>query len=330
MEPFSIYRIDRDEKKVQTAAFVPGQRDELPEGDVLIRVRFSSINYKDALAVTGRGPVIRRFPMVPGIDLAGEVIESETGEFRPGERVLVTGHGIGETHWGGYAGYARLPASWVLRVPDALSLRRTMAVGTAGLTAMLSIEALAESGVVAEDGDVLVTGASGGVGTFSVALLAALGYRVVASSGRPDAAGFLGQLGAEAVIGRGWGTDEAGRALGRERWSGAIDTVGGESLAAIIRTLNYGSAVAACGNAGGADLATSVYPFILRGVRLLGIDSVQCSRQRREKCWARISEILPDDQIDRLHVLEDWRQLPELAEAVLDGRMNRRIVLSID
>ncbi|WP_328592608.1 oxidoreductase [Paenibacillus cymbidii] len=266
--------------------------DALPAGDVLVRVAYSSINYKDALALTpGGGGVLRKLPMVPGIDLSGVVARSGDPRFREGDRVLATGYDLGTAHYGGFAAYCRLPADWLVPLPDGLSLREAMGIGTAGFTAALAIERLEQAGLRPDSGDVLVTGATGGVGSFAVALLAERGYTVVAMSGKPAAHPYLRQLGAARIVGRAEPAADGGakrKPLERQLWAGAVDSVGGGTLAGILAATKYGGSVAACGLAGGAELQTTVLPFILRGVNLLGIDSVYCPKAVRERLWGKL------------------------------------------
>ncbi|MFN8505058.1 MDR family oxidoreductase [Kouleothrix sp.] len=299
--------------------------DALPAGDVLVDVAFSSLNYKDGLAITGRGKVIRQFPMVPGIDFAGTVAESQHPGFQPGDAVVLTGWGVGERHWGGLAQRARVRGDWLVPLPDGLDTRAAMAIGTAGFTAMLSVLALEAHGL-APGRDLLVTGAAGGVGSVAVALLARAGHRVVASSGRADAADYLRSLGAAEVIGR---LPAEGRPLESERWGGVVDTVGGATLAAALRATAYGGSVAACGNAGGADLNTTVFPFILRGVNLLGIESVMFPAERRPAAWARLARDLPADLLERMIHDATLRDVPALAAAILDGQVRGRVVVNV-
>jgi acrylyl-CoA reductase (NADPH) len=310
--------------------------DRLPEGDVLVRIEYSAVNYKDALAVTGRGKIVRSYPMVPGIDLAGRVVESNHAEFHPGQAVLATGWGLGERVWGGYAERARLPADWLLPLPDGLDTRRAMLLGTAGLTAMLCVMAL-EQGIdpsvpETEARQVVVSGASGGVGSFAVALLARLGYRVSAVSGRSRYHDYLRGLGAEELVSRAEleGTDESPvPPLASQRWAGAVDTVGGRVLAEILARMRYRGCVAACGLAGGAELHTSVMPFILRGVRLQGIESVYCPRDLRQRAWKRLAELLPGDLLDRVGQSIPLEQVPKAAEALLAGELHGRVVVEL-
>jgi acrylyl-CoA reductase (NADPH) len=263
----------------QAARLAEVDESSLPAGDVLVAVQRSTVNYKDALAITGKAPVIRKFPMVPGIDGAGEVLESTHASFRPGDRVLVNGFGVGENHWGCLAGKARLDGNWLLPVPSAFTAAQAMAIGTAGYTAMLCVMALERHGVTPAQGEVLVTGAAGGVGSVAIALLSKLGYRVVASTGRAAEAPYLTSLGAAEVIDRAT-LSAPGKPLQKERWAGVIDSVGSQTLANACATTRYGGTVAACGLAGGMDLPATVAPFILRGVTLAGVDSVQAPMQR--------------------------------------------------
>lgn len=298
----------------------------LPAGEVLIAVEFSSLNYKDGLAITGKGPIVRRWPMVPGIDLVGVVLESADERFAPGDRVLSTGWGVGENHWGGMATRARLKADWLLLLPETLSERQAMQIGTAGLTAMLCVMALEEAGVTSAQGEVLVTGASGGVGSVAVALLANLGYSVAAVTGRAGNHDYLTALGASRVIPR----DEfAGGAkpLDKQLWAGAVDTVGSQLLAKVLSQVKYGGAVAACGLAGGADLPSSVMPFILRNIRLQGVDSVQCPLTRRAEAWQRLAELLPASFYRQACQEVDLQGVIAAAEAITQGQVTGRVLV---
>jgi len=267
-------------------------RDLLPPGNVTVDISWSGINYKDALAITGKGKIIRNFPMVPGIDFAGTVHHSEDPRFHTGQAVLLTGWGVGEQHWGGLAEQARVNGDWLVAMPEGLDSRRAMIIGTAGFTAMLCVMALEEGGVTADSGEVLVTGASGGVGSTAIALLSALGYRVVAVSGRESTHDYLRQLGASEILPRSAFSGET-RPLEKQRWAGAIDTAGDRVLASVLAQMNYNSTVAACGLAGGFSLPTTVMPFILRNVRLQGVDSVMTPAARRSEAWKRLLKILP-------------------------------------
>lgn len=302
--------------------------ESLPPGEVLIRVEYSSVNYKDALAVTGKGRVIRSFPMVPGIDLAGTVESSADARWKAGDAVIVTGWGIGETYWGGYAGKARVKADWPVARPAALDAKRSMVLGTAGLTAMMSVMALEEHGVAPGKGDVVVTGAGGGVGTIAVALLARLGYRVFAGTGRPELEPYFMKLGAAGVVSRAELT-EAKRPLASERWAGAVDTVGGEILASVLRVVARHGSVTTCGLAQSADLPTTVLPFILRGVNLLGIDSVACPPDRRITAWNRMAELLPYPIFDSISEEIPLTAVPEHCLDLLAGKVRGRLVVKI-
>jgi acrylyl-CoA reductase (NADPH) len=301
-------------------------RTALPEGDVTVRVTHSSLNYKDGLAVTGRGKVVRRFPMVAGIDLAGVVLDSSSSAFQPGDPVLATGQGIGELHFGGFAGLARVRKEWLFAIPPGLDARQAMALGTAGLTAMLCVLALEGAGIAPGEREVLVTGAAGGVGSLAVALLAARGYKVAASTGRPETHAYLRELGAQTLIDRAT-LATRGPGLGSERWAAAVDTVGGQTLATVLSQTAYRGAVAACGLAGGSDVPASVFPFILRNVALLGVDSVNTPRAVRETAWARLGRELPAARLDAIATVAPMSRLPALAEDILAGRVRGRVVI---
>jgi len=299
---------------------------DLPDGEVLVRVEASSLNYKDGLAVAGRPGVVRSYPMVPGIDLAGTVVASSDARYGMGDAVLATGWGIGERHWGGYAEYARVRADWLTRTPERFSARDAMAIGTAGLTAMLCVMALERHGLTPGAGEVLVTGASGGVGSVAVALLAARGYHVTAATRQMNEEAYLRAMGARDVIHR----DEvanAKRPLAPERWAGAVDVVGDDVLEGALVGARYGSSVAACGLAGGAQLNMTVLPFILRGVNLLGIDSVLCPAPERERAWARLAAELPDVLLRDGVQDRPLADVPDLALEILGGSVRGRTVI---
>ena len=303
---------------------------DLPEGDVTVDVAYSSLNYKDGLAVTGRAPIVRRPPLVCGIDLAGTVTDSSSPRWSPGEEVVVTGWGLSETHPGGYTGRQRVRSEWLVARPPGLTLAQTMAVGTAGLTAMLCVLALEDAGLQpGAEGPVLVTGAAGGVGSVAVAVLSRLGHRVAASTGRPELHDYLSGLGAAEIVARDELARDPGRPLDSTRWAAAVDTVGSTTLASALRQARYGAAVAACGLAGGTDLPTTVHPFILRGVRLLGVDSVMCPTPRREQAWGRLATDLDPDLLDGMTTVEPLGALPRLAEDILDGRTRGRVVIDV-
>jgi acrylyl-CoA reductase (NADPH) len=303
-------------------------RDDLMEGDVTVAVSHSSLNYKDALALTGRAPVVRRFPMIPGIDLAGIVEDSSHGAFKPGDKVLATGYGLGESHYGGYAGMARLNGEWLVALPRAFTTAQAMAIGTAGFTAMLAVMALEDAGVAPGKGPVIVTGAAGGVGSFAILLLAGLGFEVIASTGRPQEESYLKMLGASRIVPRGE-LAAPSRALGAERWAGGIDSVGSQTLAAMLSQTCYGGAVAACGLAGGMDLPASVAPFILRGVSLLGIDSVHMPKARRLAAWRRLARDLDMGKLADMTKTIPMSQLPQAADAILAGRIRGRCLVEL-
>ncbi|HKT92540.1 MAG TPA: MDR family oxidoreductase [Paraburkholderia sp.] len=301
----------------------------LPEGDVLVDVGYSTLNYKDGLAITGKGPVVRSFPMVPGIDFAGTVMHSANPAYAVGDVVVLNGWGVGEQHWGGLAQKARVKGDWLIPLPQGFTPRQTMAVGTAGYTAMLCILALERHGITPAHGDVLVTGASGGVGSFAIALLTRRGYRVVASTGRPQEAEYLKQLGAVEVIDRAT-LSEPGRPLQKERWAAAIDSVGGHTLANVCASLRADGAVAACGLAQGMDLPATVAPFILRGVSLLGINSVTRPFAQRQEAWHALGETLDLKQLDTItHEIGLAEAIPAAGE-LLAGRVRGRLVVDVN
>jgi acrylyl-CoA reductase (NADPH) len=296
---------------------------------VLIDVVYSSLNFKDGLAVTGRGDIIKRFPMVCGIDLAGRVVESTSPEFRAGDEVLGVGQAMGESVWGGYSQRARVPASAILRLPAGLDLKRSMAIGTAGFTAMLCLMALEHQGLQPGEREVLVTGSGGGVGSVAVALLAARGYKVAASTGRTELHDYLRNLGAGTIVDRTTLTGTTPLLLS-ERWAGAIDTVGGQTLATVLAATSANGAVAACGLVGGVELPTSVIPFILRNVALLGINSVQAPKPTRIRAWDRVSKELPLDKLDLMTTVEPLSSIQDLCERILAGRIRGRVVIDVN
>ena len=302
---------------------------DLPEGDVLVEVSYSSLNYKDGLAITGLGKIIREFPMVPGIDFAGVVSESADPRFQPGDEVILTGWGVGENHWGGMAQKARVKADWLVPMPKGCDAAKAMMIGTAGLTAMLCVQALQQAGVTPEDGDVLVTGASGGVGSVAVTLLAQLGYRVVASTGRVEVNGdWLTALGASEVIDRSE-LEQDSRPLEKQRWAGVVDTVGNKVLATALAQMKYGGSAAICGLAGGFALPTTVMPFILRGVNLLGIDSVACPIEKRVKAWEQVLELLPEQYYQQACQTIGLEQLGEYASNIVKGKVTGRVLVKV-
>ncbi len=300
----------------------------LPEGDVTVRVAYSSLNYKDGLAITGKSPVVRRFPMIPGVDLAGTVEASSNPDYRVGDSVLLNGWGVGETHWGGLAQKARIKGEWLVHLPSAFSPRQAMAIGTAGYTAMLCVLALERHGITPDKGDILVTGAAGGVGSVAIAVLSKLGYRVVAVSGRMEEADYLKGLGAAEVLGR---TEFAnpGKPLGKERWAGAVEVVGSHVLANVCATTKYGGVVAACGLAGGMDFPATVAPFILRGVTLAGIDSVMCPRPARVEAWTRLARDLDTSKLDAISRGIGLSEAIAAASSLLAGQVRGRVVVDV-
>ena len=303
--------------------------ERLPPGEVTVAVECSTLNYKDGMILQGIGRLVRTYPHVPGIDFAGTVERSASPEFTPGDPVTLTGWRVGETQWGGYAEKARVNASYLVRRPERLSARQAMAIGTAGLTAMLAVIALERHGLRPGSGDVLVTGAGGGLGGIAVSLLSRLGHRVVASTGRPQLRDYLTGLGAADLVDRASLAAKPSRPLDSERWAGAVDTVGGTTLATILTQLNYRAGVAACGLAGGSELPATVIPFLLRGVSLLGIDSVMCPRHERIEAWRRLERDLPLDQLERMAHTVPLSALPDLAPQILRGDVRGRTVVDV-
>jgi len=312
----------------QKARFADLTDTDLMDGDVTVAVSHSTINYKDGLALTGAAPVVRRWPMIPGIDFAGIVEASSNPGFKPGDKVVLNGWRVGELHWGGYATKARVKGDWLVKLPASLSPKRAMAIGTAGYTSMLCVMALQKHGVRPESGEVLVTGAAGGVGSVAVAILAKLGYQVTASTGRPEEADYLKRLGAAEIIERKELTDKV-RPLAKERWAGGIDSVGSSTLANVLSMTRYRGAVAACGLAGGMDLPTSVAPFILRGVALLGVDSVYRPRADREEAWRRLETDLDRAKLTEITTEIGLAEVVEAGGRIVDGKVRGRIVVNI-
>jgi len=325
---FNALLLDKQDDRT-VAAIQSIDDSRLSEGDVLVRIEYSTVNYKDALAITGKGPVVRKFPMVPGIDFAGVVEESGHADYKPGDRVVLNGWGAGETHWGGLAQLARVPGGHLIPLPDGLTTRQAMAVGTAGYTAMLCVQALERHGALATDGDVLVTGANGGVGSFAIAILAKRGHRVVASTGRMSEEARLRELGAADVIDRAT-LSAPGKPLAKERWAAAVDCVGSHTLANVCASLRYGGAVAACGLAQGMDLPASVAPFILRGVTLLGVDSVYAPREKRLAAWRGIASEVPVDTIDAVAEDVALGDVVEIAGRLLGGEIKGRVIVDVN
>ena len=324
---FQGYQINKTESG-QTCELKQLSDDDLMDGDVTIAVEYSTLNYKDGLAVTGRSPVVRKFPLTPGIDFSGSVISSEHARFKSGDRVVLNGFGVGEVHSGGYAQKARVNGDWLVALPDKIDSRQAMAIGTAGYTAMLCIMKLEQHGIKPEDGNILVTGASGGVGSVAVAILSKLGYSVVATTGRMSEKDYLLSLGASDVLER-QGFSEKARPLYKELWAGAIDVAGGNTLANVLSQMKYGSAVAACGLAESMELPASVAPFILRGVTLYGVDSVMVPIEKRQQAWSRLERDLDMELLERLSFDLDFNDLPQAANDILDGKVRGRAIIKI-
>jgi len=324
-DTFKALLLTQDDGKTVSNIQTLGNSD-LPDGDVLLAVDYSSLNYKDGLAITGKGKIVRQWPLVPGIDLAGRVIESDNGDYQPGDTVILTGWSVGEKYWGGYSQRQRVQSKWLVPMPDGMTARQAMAIGTAGFTAMLCVMTLEEAGVTPDSGTVLVTGATGGVGSIATAILSKLGYTVAAVSGKPNAGDFLRQLGASEIIER-EEMNQPARALEGQRWAGGIDTVGSTVLARLLAETSYNGCVAACGLAGGADLPTTVMPFILRNVSLRGVDSVMCPVPRRKQAWRRLVTDLPADALGEIGQVAGLEQLPELAEAITNGQIRGRVIV---
>jgi acrylyl-CoA reductase (NADPH) len=327
MTSFKAYVVDKPAGNYSVVVKTLSEGD-LMEGDVTLRVTHSTVNYKDGLALTGKAPVVRKFPMVPGIDLAGEVKNCTSGAFKPGDRVVLTGCGVGETHFGAYAGMARLKSEWLVSLPLTLSPAHAMAIGTAGFTAMQCVLALEKHGLTPAAGPVLVTGAAGGVGSVAVALLAKLGWHVIASTGRMAEADYLKNLGAAEVIDRAE-LSSPPKALARERWAAGVDTVGSTTLANALSMTRWGGAIAACGLAGGMDLPTSVAPFILRNVALLGVDSVGCPRPLRLEVWRRLGQDLDLAKLDAMTTTIGFDDLPQAGLDILAGHVRGRLVVDM-
>lgn len=303
--------------------------EDLPPGDVLIRVHYSSLNYKDALSATGHPGVTKKFPHVPGIDAAGIVVSSPESRFQKDQPVLVTGFDLGMNTWGGFSEYIRVPADWVIPLPVGLTLKESMMLGTAGLTAALCVDAIIKHEIVPASGEVLVTGSTGGVGSIAVSILSKLGYTVVAVTGKSESHNFLKSLGAQSIIGRDEIADKSGRMLLTERWGGAVDTVGGTMLATILKSTKYGGCVTACGLVGGANLPTSVYPFILRGVSLIGIDSVRCSISERLQIWSKLARDWKPEKLEEIASTISLRELPEAIDKILQGGNLGRVAIAL-
>ncbi|MBZ9748069.1 oxidoreductase [Mesorhizobium sp. CO1-1-7] len=327
-ETFKAILVSRDAEKKQSVAVTDLIDADLMEGDVTIAVEATTVNYKDGLAISGKAPVIRRWPLVPGIDLAGTVISSSNPDWRKGDKVILNGWGVGETHFGAYAGRARVKGDWLVPLPEGMSAHDAMAVGTAGYTAMLCVMALERHGILPERGPVVVTGAAGGVGSVAVSILSSLGYHVIASTGRNAESPYLINLGAAEVISRDE-LNQPAKPLAKERWAGGIDSVGSHTLANVLSMTSYGGAVAACGLAGGMDLPSSVAPFILRGVSLLGIDSVMAPKAVRLEAWRRIGSDLDVDKLASLSTTIGFDGIIGAAHDIVDGKIRGRVVVDM-
>ena len=326
-EKFRALMIEKEED-TQTVKMVDIEDNDLMEGNVLVNVTHSTLNYKDGLAITGASPVVRSFPMIPGIDFSGIVLSSEDNKFSEGDRVVLNGYGLSESHFGGYSEKARVKSEHLLKLPENISNKQAMAIGTAGYTAMLCVLGIEDHGINPDDGVILVSGASGGVGSVAISLLSGLGYNVEASTGRLEETPYLNKLGAKSVIDR-KELSEPSRPLGKERWAGAIDSVGSTTLANILSQVSYGGAVSACGLAQGMDLPSTVMPFILRGVSLLGIDSVMAPMSLRKRAWERLSKDINFEKLEDMVVEVGLDQVQELAKDILQGQVRGRVVVNI-
>jgi acrylyl-CoA reductase (NADPH) len=325
---FKAILISRDADKNQSVEITELGEPDLMDGDVTIAVEATTINYKDGLAITGKSPVVRHWPMVPGVDLAGTVEASSNPGYKPGDKVILNGWGVGETHWGAYAQKARVNADWLIPLPDGITAIQAMGVGTAGYTAMLAVMALERFGLTPDDGAAVVTGANGGVGSIAIIVLADLGWHVIASTGRTGEAQYLKGLGASEIIDRSE-LSQPGRPLAKERWIAGIDSVGSHTLANLLAQTRYGGAIAACGLAQGFDLPATVMPFILRGVSLLGIDSVMAPRDRRIEAWRRIADSLDMTKLESVTKVIGFDEIIGSAQAIIDGKVRGRLVVDM-
>ncbi|WP_424932643.1 MDR family oxidoreductase [Amaricoccus macauensis] len=324
---FDAIMIEKSEDG-QTVKMTEVGADQLPEGDVLVDVAYSTLNYKDALAITGASPVVRSFPMVPGIDYSGIVVESAHSDYKPGDRVVLNGWGVGEKHWGGLAKQARVKGDWLVPLPDGISLRQAMAIGTAGYTAMLCVDALQKHGITPESGEVVVSGAAGGVGSVATALLAARGFEVAAVTGRMSETDYLKGLGAASIVDRAELSGK-GRPLAKERWAAGVDVAGSTVLANMLASIKYRGVVAACGLAAGMDLPATVAPFILRGVTLVGVDSVNCPKAERLEAWEGLARDLDLAKLDAMTTEIAFSDVVETAPKFLEGQIRGRIVVPV-
>ena len=327
---FNALVVNKDGDEKTSAAVEQISVDQLPEGNVTVAVEYSTVNYKDGLCIGSGGGMVRNYPHVPGIDFSGTVEASDDDRYSPGDKVVLTGWRVGEIQWGGYSQKARVNADWLVPLPELISSKQAMAIGTAGLTAMLAIIALEQHGLQKSNGSILVTGGSGGVGSVAIAILSKLGYEVATVTGRPESADYLKSLGASIIVPREELNEAIKRPLEKQVWSGCVDTVGGEMLARVFGQMFYGSSVAAVGNAGGARLPASVMPFILRGVNLLGIDSVMQPYQNRLKAWERLASDLPMDKLEAMITPATLSDLPRLGVDILKGQVRGRVVVDVN
>ena len=325
---FKSIMINKDDSGYQ-CNLADVDESQLPEGDVTIKVDFSSLNYKDGLAITGKGPVVRRFPMVPGIDFVGTVEESSHKDYTAGDKVVLNGWGVGEVHWGGLSQKASVNGDWLVPLPASFTPKQSMSIGTAGYTAMLCVMALEEQGVTPDKGDIIVTGAAGGVGSVAISILSKLGYNIIAVTGRSEESDYVKSLGAREIMPRSE-LSEPGRALGKELWAGAVDVVGSHMLANVCANTQYGGTVTACGLAGGMDFPSTVMPFILRGVKLIGIDSVMCPREKRLQAWKRLGEDLDITKLETIAHEVGLEQAIETAHQLMDGKVRGRIIVDVN
>jgi acrylyl-CoA reductase (NADPH) len=325
---FKAILLTRENKQLN-CAITELDEAQLPEGDVTVAIEYSTVNYKDGLAITGSGPIVRSYPMIPGIDFAGTVLESTHTAYHGGDKVVLNGWGIGETHWGGLSQKARVNGDWLVALPGGISTRDAMAIGTAGYTAMLSVLALERNGITPAQGEIIVTGAAGGVGSIAVAILATLGYQVVAATGRPDEGDYLRTLGAADIIHRD-ALNQPGKALSSERWAGAIDTVGSHTLANVLAATRLHGTVTCCGLVQGSDLPATVMPFILRGVQLVGINSVLAPLAERREAWARLATDLEPAKLGQIAFEVSLAEVPEIAAAIVAGGIRGRVIVDVN
>ena len=328
---FNCLFLQQDNEKKITHSFETLENDRLPEGDVTVAIKYSTLNYKDGMIINGLGRLVRDYPHVPGIDFCGIVEESSSPNYKLGDEVILTGWRVGEIHWGGFSQRARIKSDWLVPIPNGLSLKQTMAIGTAGLTAMLAVMTLEEQGLTADaEKEILVTGAAGGVGSIAVSLLSNLGYKIAAATGRAETHNYLTDLGANALVSREELMEIPRGPLSSERWAGCIDNVGGAMLGNVLPSMAYRGTVASVGNAGGIEFSTNVLPFLLRGINLCGIDSNTCTKERRLKAWTRLARELPLEKLDRMTNEISLAQLPEMASKILRGEVRGRILIDVN